>query len=82
MVPRNNLVGDPIHRVDLRLQRRFPLVGSAAIDGMLELFNVFNHANYERYVTTEVSRNYGQPAQSRNVAFAPRTVQLGFRLTF
>ena len=32
IVPRNNFVGHPIHRVDLRLQRRFPLVGRAGVD--------------------------------------------------
>ena len=82
IVDRNNFVGKPIHRVDLRLQRRFPLGGRAGIDGILEIFNVFNHANYESYVVQEVARNYGQPSQSTNVAYTPRALQLGFRLTF
>jgi hypothetical protein len=81
-VERNNLVGKPIHRVDLRLQRRFPLGGRAGIDGILELFNVFNHANYGRYVTQEVSRLYGQPQQNPLVAYLPRMLQLGFRFAF
>ena len=80
--PRNNLVGKPIHRVDLRLQRRFPLGGRAGIDGMVEVFNVFNHVNYGSYVTTESARNFGQPQQNTNVAYAPRTLQLGFRFAF
>jgi hypothetical protein len=91
IVPRNDFVGKPIHRVDMRLQRRFPLGGRVAIDGMLEIFNVFDHKNFGAYVGTnpnttsavgEVSRNYLAPQQSTNVAYAPRTMQLGFRLTF
>jgi hypothetical protein len=69
--------------VDLRLQRRFPLGGRAGIDGILELFNVLNHANYGSYGTSEVARNdYGVPSSSTNVAYAPRILQLGFRLAF
>ena len=82
IVLRNNFVGKPVHRVDLRLQRRFPLGGRAGIDGMLEVFNVFNHANYGSYVTEEASRNNRQPQQNSNVAYAPRTLQLGFRFAF
>ena len=82
IVPRNDFVGAPIHRVDVRLQRRFRLGGRAAIDGMVEVFNAFNHANYGSYTTQEVSVNYGKPQQSSGVAYLPRQVQLGFRLTF
>jgi hypothetical protein len=82
IVPRNSLVGKPIHRVDLRVQRGFPLGGLAGIDGLLEMYNVFNHANYGSYTTTEVSRNYGEPSQNSNIAYASRTLQLGFRFAF
>lgn len=80
--PRNGLVGDPIHRIDVRLQKRFALVGRAGIDGMLEVFNAFNHANYGSYTTVESNRQYGQPSFNPNVAYQPRMVQAGFRLTF
>jgi hypothetical protein len=82
IVQRNNFVGQALHRVDLRVQRRFPIVGRASIDGILEVFNVFNHENFGSYVTQEVARNYGAPAQNRNVAYFPRTLQLGFRVAF
>ncbi len=82
IVPRNNLVGDAIHRMDVRLQKRFPLGGRVGIDGILEVFNVFNHANFGGYATEESSSNYGRPAQNANVAYAPRMVQLGFRMSF
>jgi hypothetical protein len=82
IVPRNNFVGKPIHRVDLRVQRPIPLGGRARLDGLAEIFNVFNHKNYGSYVTEEVSRNYGQPQRNTNVAYGPLTLQLGFRLAF
>ena len=82
IVARNNFVGKQVHRVDLRVQRRFPLGGRAGIDGIVELFNVFNHANYGKYETREVSVNYGQPQQNVNLSYAPRMLQLGFRLAF
>jgi len=82
IVPREGLVGDPIHRVDLRLLRRFPLVGRAGIDGIFEVFNLFNHANYGAYTTAESNSNYGTPSFNANVAYQPRMLQLGFRTTF
>ena len=82
IVPRNDFVGDPVHRVDLRLQQRVPIAGRLRIDGILEVFNVLNHANYGLYTTVESNRLYGQPSQISNVAYAPRMLQLGFRLTY
>jgi hypothetical protein len=79
---RNDLVGKPIHRVDLRLQKRFPLVGRASVDGLVEVFNVFNHANYGSYTTVESSPVYGNPSFNSNVAYQPRMLQLGFRFAF
>jgi hypothetical protein len=82
ILPRNSLVGKPIHKVDLRLQKRLPLVGRVAIDGMLEVFNLFNHENYGTYVVNESNANFGQPAFSANQQYFPRVVQFGFRTTF
>ena len=82
VVPRNGFVGDPLHRVDLRLQRRFRFTSRAGIDGILEVYNVFNHANYGSYVTAESNRRYGLPNVNGNGAYQPRTLQLGFRATF
>jgi hypothetical protein len=81
IVPRNNFVGRPIHRLDMRFQRRFNL-GHVKLDGMLEVFNLFNHENYGTYVTNEASASYGQPSANVNVAYQPRMAQLGFRVTF
>ena len=80
--PRNDLVGDPLHRVDMRLQKRFRIGGRVTIDGMVEVFNVFNHENYGSYTTSQSNAAFGQPAFIPNVAYQPRIVQLGFRFAF
>lgn len=82
IVPRTDIVGRPIHRMDVRVIRRFNVWGRATLEGSLEVFNVFNHANYGSYVTTESSPFYGQPQQNIGAAFQPRSAQLGFRLVF
>jgi hypothetical protein len=82
IVPRNNLVGEPVHRVDVRLQERIPLGGMIRVDGIFEVFNLFDRANYGSYVTNEASSSYGQPEQNTNIAYGPRTLQMGFRVTF
>ena len=82
LVPRNNFVGKPIHRVDMRVQKRLNLGPRAKLDGMLEIFNLFDHANYGAYITDESNRNYGQPTQTPGLTFGPRMLQLGFRVTF
>jgi hypothetical protein len=80
--PRSDIVGDPIHRVDVRVTKRQRIVGRATIDGIIEVFNLFNHENYGSYTTQRSNAAYGQPSFNPNVAFQPRIVQLGFRLAF
>jgi len=82
IIPRNSFVSDPIHRVELRLLQRIPLAGRANLAGSLEVFNLFNRKNYQVYDLTETSGTFLQPQPSANLSYAPRTVQLGFRLTF
>lgn len=81
IAPRNGFVGTPLHRVDMRVQRRVK-VGHMDVDGMFEVFNLFNRANYGTFVTSEASPLFGRPVQNSNLAYAPRMVQLGFRLGF
>jgi hypothetical protein len=81
-VPRNDIVGDPIHRIDMRLQKRFALFGRSSIDGIVEVFNVFNHANYGSYTGAESNAMFGSPSFNPNVAYQPRMAQLGFRFVF
>jgi hypothetical protein len=80
--PRADIKGDPIHRVDMRLQKRQPLFGRVTIDGLFEVYNIFNHANYGSYTTNESNAQYGRPSFNGNVAYQPRMMQLGFRLAF
>jgi hypothetical protein len=82
IVPRNNFVGYPIHRVDLRLQQRLHLGGRVALDGMLEVYNLFNHENYGSYETRESNASYGKPIPIASLVYQPRMMQLGFRATF
>jgi hypothetical protein len=82
IAPRAAITGDPIHRVDLRLQKRQPLFGRMTIDGLFEVYNIFNHANYGSYTTNESNAQYGNPSFNGNVAYQPRMLQLGFRLAF
>jgi hypothetical protein len=82
IIPRESFVGAPIHRIDLRLQERVPVRGHTTISGFIEVFNLFNRANYQTYNVVESSPTFGQPIASTNLSYAPRTLQLGFRLTF
>jgi hypothetical protein len=82
IVPRNNCVGLPIHRVDLRFVRPFRLFGSVRVEGSLEVFNLFNHENFASYTTAEANPAFGKPNQSFLVAYVPRTMALGFAVDF
>ena len=82
IAPRNALVGEPLHRVDMRIQKRFRIAGRMTADGMAEVFNIFNHANYGSYTTAQSNAQYGRPSFNGNVAYQPRIVQLGFRFAF
>jgi hypothetical protein len=81
IVPRNNFVGDPLHRVDIRLQRTFRF-GRVSATPLVEIYNMFNHENFGSYTTDESNARYGLPNVNANVAYQPRTLQLGFRTTF
>ena len=82
IIDRNDFVGDPLHRLDARIQRTFTFPGRLRVDGMVEIFNVFDRANYGSYVTNEASSVFGQPSRNPNVAYAPRMLQLGVRVLF
>jgi hypothetical protein len=60
----------------VRVQQRVPLPGRVALDGIAEVFNVFNSPNWT-ISTDESSRQYLQRIAGQN-----RTAQFGFRLTF
>jgi hypothetical protein len=82
IIPRADIVGSPIHRMDMRLQKRLPLFGRTTVDGLFEVFNLFNHENFGTYTTNESNANYGKPSFNGNLAYQPRMLQLGVKLTF
>jgi hypothetical protein len=53
-----------------------------SVDGILEVFNVFDRANYGSFVLDESNSNFGKPSANTNLGYAPRMLQLGFRATF
>src|SRR5258708_30038153 len=75
ILARNGIVGRPIHRLDTRLQKRVH-AGHVTLDGMFEVFNLFNHENFGSYVTNRSSVLFGQPSFNGNVAYQPRMMQL------
>jgi hypothetical protein len=84
LIPRNNLNFAPLHRVDMRVQRRFAVGSRVRLDGILEIYNVLNRKNYDPtlYTLNELNARYGQPNSSTALAYAPRMLQLGFRAAF
>jgi hypothetical protein len=81
IVERNSLDLPAIQRLDMRLQKRFE-IGPLTVDGIAEVFNVLNRANYGSFVLNETNASFGQPSQNLNVAYQPRLLQLGFRTSF
>jgi hypothetical protein len=82
IIARAAIIGEPIHRIDMRLQKRLSFGEQIRLDGMFEVFNLLNHENYGSYTTNESNANYGRPSFNGNVAYQPRMLQLGFRVAF
>lgn len=82
ITPRNDFVGEQIHRVDLRLQQTVSLGGGATVAGIFELFNLFNHENFGSYNRRVSSSGFGNPSFNGNVVYLPRMAQFGFRVAF
>jgi hypothetical protein len=82
LIERNSFDRKSMHRLDARVQRRLRLGSRASVDGFLEVFNLFNRANYESYNLNERNARFGQANAHSNIAYAPRVLQLGFRAAF
>jgi len=76
IIARNSFTQPRRQRLDLRVQQRIPLGGGVAIDGIAEVFNIFNSPNWT-INTDQANRQYNTRTAGEN-----RTAQLGFRLTF
>jgi len=76
IVPRNDFTQPTRRKADFRVQQRLALPGHVAVDGIVEVFNVFNSSNLT-INTTESSRDFGKAIAGEN-----RTAQIGFRVSF
>ncbi|MBI4475566.1 MAG: TonB-dependent receptor, partial [Acidobacteria bacterium] len=72
VVPRNALHGFPLHKVDLRVAKRFR-VGHLRLTALGEVFNLFNRKNFGNYVGQVDSARFGQVAGSSGNAYVPRS---------
>jgi hypothetical protein len=82
VIPIANFNKKDLHRVDLRLMKRFTFGQRYSVEPMLELFNLFNRANFTDWVIDESSSAFGQPDAADGIAYQPRTMQVGFRMRF
>ncbi len=82
IIPRNNFERKDLHRVDLRFYRSFKLGGRASFEPTLEVFNLFNRANFTNWVLNESNAQFGQASAANGIGYAPRVIQLGFRARF
>ena len=81
IMERNSFTGGALHRVDTRIMKRFTF-GGLRVDGIVDVFNLFNQKNYGAYTTVESSANYLRPIRVVEVAYSARQAQFGFRVTF
>ena len=65
------------NRTEFRLQQRIPLPGRMALDGIAEVFNLFNRTNYTLGTQESQVSNYLLPTAGQF-----RTMQFGFRFSF
>jgi hypothetical protein len=88
VIPRNALEGLPLHKVDLHVTKDIRVAGTARIQLVAEVFNLFNHANYGSYNTTlsatapATTALFGTPNQNTGTAYVSRQGQLGFKVMF
>ena len=81
-MPRDALVGLPLHRVDVRLSKDLNLPGGVKLTGIAEVFNITNHKNYGAYNSQINSTTFGEPRQNLLNAYQPRVLQLAFKVAF
>lgn len=77
-VGRNTGQGFDYRSVDLRLSRTFALTGDVSLEGICEVFNLLNRANYQVPNNIFGSPTFGRPTAVND----PRQLQLGLRVIF
>ncbi|MEZ5316987.1 MAG: hypothetical protein R2752_06250, partial [Vicinamibacterales bacterium] len=85
-IDRNAGAGDPFVSVSVRVQRAFRLGGHARLEGLVEVFNLFNRTNVLARNATFGTGTYptAPSASFRQITAVgdPRTVQVGVRVRF
>jgi hypothetical protein len=58
--------------------------GKVRVDGIVDVLNLLNQTNYDprQYGTVYGTTRYLQPGSSTNLFYQPRSVQLGFRVSY
>jgi len=75
---RNVVIGPGINNYDLSFIKRFKVTESQSLEFRSELFNAFNHAQFENVGTTGFSGTFGQVTTDRG----PRLVQFALKYYF
>jgi hypothetical protein len=70
--------------VDLRLVKNFRITGRATVQGMLDVFNIFNTANYNptSYGAVFGTSTYLKPGFSSTLFYQPQMAQVGVRVIY
>ncbi len=77
IVPRNSIIAPPQNSTSVRVQQRIPLRGRVSIDGIAEVFNVFDRPNWT------IGSEESTPSQYlKHINAQYRSAQVGFRLAF
>ena len=79
---RGSLHGPGFAQIDMVVAKHIPFGGQRNAEFRVEVFNLFDHANYASLTNNLASASYLTPVRDANVAYAPRMVQLGFRFEF
>jgi hypothetical protein len=91
-VARNSELTEATFNTDLRLTRRFGMGGSASLEAVAEVFNLFNTVNFVQPITLfgpgafpdhPLEDSSGRSSYGRyEKALAPRQVQFALKLSF
>ena len=82
MFPRNSFRASNFFSWDIRLSKMFKLGGDRELEALFEVFNITNHANFDRdnYVFTYSSTNFGNPTNV--LKNSQRQGEFGLRFRF
>jgi len=77
-----------LHKVDLHVTKDIKLGGTARVQLVGEVFNLFNHANFGSYnvslspTAPATTALFGTPVSNSGTAYVSRQAQLGFKVQF